>query len=270
MAVKLDRAESDLRCAVSGERAAELLHLHGVTKDFGGGAGITEIDLCVPPAKVVGIVGPSGCGKSTLLDIIAGVTQPTAGTICVQTDAKYGTGFGYMQQKDLLLAWRDAKSNAMLGLELRGMGKREALAEVKRYTALLGIDDALDKRVSQLSGGMRQRFSLLRSLVIARGLLLLDEPFSALDALTRRTIQTWMAEVIKQRGLSAILVTHDVEEALLMSDEVLVLGGSPSSVVGKFELPSARPRRPSVLETAEFIKLKQAIYALLTGADDEV
>ena len=197
-------------------------------------------------AKFVVIVGPSGCGKSTLLNIIAGLTEPDTGHVILQGDAnaeRIGK-VAYMHQIDLLLPWRNVLSNATLGLEIAGIPRAEAESKATELAQRFGIADFLSAYPATLSGGMRQRVALLRAVLPDRDVLLLDEPFKALDAITRSELQRWLSDVLDRSHRATIMVTHDVEEALMLGDRVLVMSPRPGRILLELdvELPRPRPR----------------------------
>ena len=194
------------------------------------------ISLRAGEGEIVAIVGPSGCGKTTLLELICGLMQPDAGTIEAQAAA-------LMAQRDLLLPWAGAADNAALALRVTGLGRAEAR---ERATALLrdfGLAGFEQARPHELSGGMRQRVAFARTLLAGRPVLCLDEPFAALDALTRQEMQDWLAAALAADPRTVLLVTHDVEEAIVLADRVLVLSRCPGHVVAELHVDIPRPRR---------------------------
>ncbi|HEX5368535.1 MAG TPA: ABC transporter ATP-binding protein [Dehalococcoidia bacterium] len=224
--------------------AATLLDVSSVSKTFGGPRPLEtlrDVSLHVDAGEFVSIVGPSGCGKSTLFNLIAGVEDVSAGSIAVKGNAAADArrlSTGYMFQKDLLFPWRNVVDNAALGLEVGGgCGRDEARRRARELLPRFGLDGFESSRPSQLSGGMRQRVALLRTLLLARPLLLLDEPFASLDALTRRELQTWLLETWSSGSEAALLVTHDVREAVLLSDRVYVMSPRPGRIVAEIAVP---------------------------------
>jgi NitT/TauT family transport system ATP-binding protein len=185
---------------------------------------LAEVSFQVYPGQRVGVVGPSGCGKSTLLHLAAGLEQPTAGAIRSLPAA-------LMPQKDLLLPWRRALDNAGIAVENAGRGRRQARARAGELFARFGLEEFRNARTWELSGGMRQRIAFVRTLLADTPVLLLDEPFGALDAITRLELQDWLAEALAAEARTVLLVTHDIEEALVVCDRVLVLSHRPARVV---------------------------------------
>src|SRR5688572_2242102 len=214
-----------------------LLEVDGVSKTFGGKRPLEtlrDVTVHVHEGEFVSIIGPSGCGKSTLFNLIAGVEPQSAGRIAVhgETDPDARRlSVGYMFQKDLLFPWRTLIDNAALGLQVsKGMGREAARARVAEILPRFGLEGFESHRPAELSGGMRQRVALLRTLLLERPLLLLDEPFASLDALTRRDLQRWLRETWRTGGQAALLVTHDIREAVYLSDRVYVMSPLPGSI----------------------------------------
>ncbi|MBS1848488.1 MAG: ABC transporter ATP-binding protein [Actinobacteria bacterium] len=225
--------------------------------------------LRVDDGAFVSIVGPSGCGKSTLLRIIAGLVAPTAGTIHID-DAPLPTtpGFaGFMPQHDRLLPWRTVRENAVLAADIDGVDRSVSSARADALFERFGLSGFEDAWPRALSGGMRQRVALLRTFLAERDLLLLDEPFGALDAITRRRMHGWLQEVLEADPRSVVFVTHDVDEALVLSDHVFVMSERPGRIVGAIEVPEPRPRPPGIVTSAEFVERKAQVLALLESSD---
>lgn len=210
---------------------------------------LNDISFQLGRYEFVSIVGPSGSGKTTLLDVIAGSIEPDTGMVLLDgapTSAAERLGrSAYMHQRDLLLPWRTALDNAALGLEVQGARKGPARAAVRDRFPAFGLAGFEDHYPAQLSGGMRQRVAFLRTMATGQPLLLLDEPFGALDALTRATSQAWLQALLAANPRSVLLVTHDVEEAIFLSDRILVLTERPGSIryVETIDLPRPRPRK---------------------------
>lgn len=193
---------------------------------------LDNVSFAVEDGEFVSIVGPSGCGKSTLLNILAGLEQPSSGTVYLDDMPVEGTTerIGYMPQKDQLFPWRTIWANVTLGLELRNRKNPEDLDRVRGLLNRYGLEEFAWKLPSQLSGGMRQRCALIRTMATDPGLLLLDEPFSALDYQTRLSVSDDIHTIIRREGKTALLVTHDISEAISMSDRVVILSARPGTV----------------------------------------
>jgi ABC-type nitrate/sulfonate/bicarbonate transport system ATPase subunit len=231
----------------------ESLSFRKVTRRYGALTALAGIDLDVRANAVTAVVGPSGCGKSTLLELVAGLQAPDEGEISRQPSA-------YMPQRDLLLPWRDALGNAALALECQGVPRAEARRRAAPLFERFGLTEFEHVRPAALSGGMRQRVAFLRTLLQGRPVLLLDEPFGALDAITRGDLREWLAGALVEEPRTVLLVTHDVEEAVFLADRIVVLSPRPGRVVADFEVALARPR--SVTDEA-FTDLKaRALEAL--------
>lgn len=255
---------------------APLLDVRDVSMRFARGRGrqpvaaLEGVSLRVERGELVALVGPSGSGKSTLLALIAGLETPSAGAIALHGDpnARRLGRVGYMPQRDLLLPWRTALGNAAAGLEVKGVPRREARERARALFADFGLAGFEDTYPAQLSGGMRQRVAFARSALAAGDLLLLDEPFGALDALTRAGLQRWLLDIWGRLGLTCLLVTHDVDEALLLADRVYALSPRPGRVVLEARVPLARPRVPAMLARPEALALKAELLASLAPQDD--
>ncbi len=201
-------------------------------------AALQDINLAIAAREFVSLIGPSGCGKSTILSLIAGMLNPTVGQIAIGGQAVSGTStrVGYMLQHDHLLEWRTIKSNTFLGLEIRGLNDRRhqaaALAMLERY----GLQDFLNRYPRELSGGMRQRAALARTLALGPEVLLLDEPFSALDYQTRINLEEEVFQILKQEQKTVILVTHDISEAVALSDRIVVLTPRPGTLKADYRI----------------------------------
>ncbi|MDA1004200.1 MAG: ABC transporter ATP-binding protein [Chloroflexi bacterium] len=250
----------------AGARAA--ITVEQLTHRFGGAPpveALANVSLEVRRGQFVSIVGPSGCGKSTLLRILAGLERPTAGELFVEHESAIERPglVAFMPQRDLLLPWRRALDNATLGARLGGMDRSDATHRASELFARFGLAGFERAWPAQLSGGMRQRLALLRTFLMPRDTLLLDEPFGALDAITRREMHTWLEDVWRRDRRSVLFVTHDVEEALVLSDVVYVLSSRPGRVVERVEVPFARPRRTHDTATPEFAALKGRVLDAL-------
>jgi ABC-type nitrate/sulfonate/bicarbonate transport system ATPase subunit len=247
------------------------LRLDDVSMSFktpsGAFAALAPVTLAIPQGRFVSLIGPSGCGKSTLFNIIAGLLEPSSGRVVIDGADATGTigRVGYMLQKDLLLPWRTVLDNVILGMEIQGIAlqaaRDRALPLLRRY----GLGGFENLYPSALSGGMRQRAALLRTLMFDTDVILLDEPFGALDAQTKLQMQEWLLQLWSDFGKTVIFVTHDVEEAIYLSDEINVMATRPGRIVETIAVPIARPRPRSVTLSPDFIAIKERCLELLTA-----
>jgi ABC-type nitrate/sulfonate/bicarbonate transport system ATPase subunit len=218
-----------------------------VSRKFGDVVALDGVSMRAAPDEMVAVVGPSGCGKTTLLELICGLQRPDSGRVEAAPAA-------LMPQRDLLLPWLDAVDNAALALRARGVSRAEARDAARPWLERFGLGGFETARPAELSGGMRQRVSFLRTLLAGKPVLALDEPFAALDAITRGEMQAWLGHVLEAEPRTVVLVTHDVEEAVVLGDRVLVMSSRPGRVVADIAVDVARPRRrvdPTVVALRE-------------------
>lgn len=245
-------------------RTAEVI-VEGVVRFLGGKRVLDGLELAVGPNERVGIVGRSGVGKSTLLSLVSGLDDPDAGTVSVAGhDSARGRldSCALMPQRDCLLPWRTALDNACVGLENKGVARASAREQARPFFARFGLETAEGLRPSRLSAGMRQRVAFVRTLLAGKDILLLDEPFGALDAITRAELQEWLAEALALEPRTVLLVTHDVEEALLLCDRVAVLVGGIFATQLDVDVPRDVPRREVVTSSAFTELREQALEAI--------
>ena len=223
---------------------------------------LDDLNLSVDDGQFVALLGPSGCGKSTLFNIVSGLLEPDTGEIYLNGDRIYGnTGdFAYMQQKDLLLPWRTVLKNVLVGPEIHNESLEDAVKEARQRLAQLGLSGFENSYPMQLSGGMRQRVALVRTLLFRKEILLLDEPFGALDAMTRTVMQSILLDIWAADRQTVLLITHDVEEALLLADKIYVLTARPATLKAEVPVPLSRPRN---ITDVPLIRLKKDLLALL-------
>ncbi|MFQ3535612.1 MAG: ABC transporter ATP-binding protein [Aggregatilineales bacterium] len=243
------------------------LSLQHISKTFNGTRpvqALSDVSFSIAQGEFVSLIGQSGSGKSTLCNLIAGLLTPDAGEIRLNGALINGqTGHvGYMPQRDLLMPWRTVLQNVILGAEIRRLPLDQARERARTLLPLFGLEGFADAYPRQLSGGMRQRAALLRTFLLERPLLLLDEPFGALDALTRREMQNWLLGVWLQLQPTVLFVTHDVREAALLSDRVLVLSARPGRLIADVPIQLARPRSES---DAVFIRLQASLIESLAA-----
>ena len=241
-----------------------LLGLKGIVKRFGEVTAIDGVDLDIGRGEFVTLVGPSGCGKSTLFNIVAGLLEPDAGGEIRLHGEPVGAGgllgkVSFMPQRDLLFPWRTVLANAVLPNEIEGKPRAESLAKARAMCAEFGLKGFEDKYPQQLSGGMRQRVALMRTFMFERDLMLLDEPFGALDSLTRSLMQRWLLGIWEHHRRTVLFITHDIDEALYLGDRVVVMTARPGRIKLQFEVTLPRPRAPELLTSAEFMALKRRL-----------
>jgi ABC-type nitrate/sulfonate/bicarbonate transport system ATPase subunit len=251
------------------------LEVRRVSKTFRDGGrpvvALEDVSFAAYPGEFVTIIGPSGSGKSTLFNLITGLTQPDSGEIVIECESglKRRAGqVGYMPQRDLLLPWRSVLNNVILGPEIDGRSRREARRNARELLPLFGLDGFENVYPDTLSGGMRQRAALLRTFLTGRDVLLLDEPFGALDALTRRELQRWLLEVWARFRKTILFITHDVEEAVFLADRVLVFSARPGRIVKELHVDLPRPRESVSLLSEDLRHLEADLLAAL-GAGNE-
>jgi ABC-type nitrate/sulfonate/bicarbonate transport system ATPase subunit len=228
---------------------------------------LTDINLEVETGMFVTLIGPSGCGKSSICNLIAGVEKPAQGDILLEGRSILGLPgqVGYMPQKDLLLPWRSLLDNVALGNDIRHENKRESREKALHWLNRFGLGKFAKHYPNQLSGGMRQRGALLRTFLFGQSTLILDEPFGALDALTRREMQEWLLNVWSESRPTVVFITHDIDEAILLSDKVVVLSQSPAHILDRITIPFSRPRNQDILLSNEANIVKKRLLDLLNG-----
>ncbi|CAI6024319.1 ABC transporter ATP-binding protein [Cohnella sp. JJ-181] len=254
------------------------LELIGIGKSYARGGKrhpvLDDISLRVADGEFVTLLGPSGSGKSTLFRLIGGVERPDAGRILI--DGAETTGerghISYMPQQASLFPWMSVAGNIASALTTAGIERRRAAALAAEWLGRIGLADVADEYPQVLSGGMQQRVSFLRALLMPRGVMCLDEPFAALDALTRAEMQAWLLRLWEEERRSVLFVTHSIEEALTLSDRIYVLSKAPATVLREIAVPFDRPRRADVWKEPAFVALKEEVLALLQrgGAGDGV
>ena len=254
-----------------GNPTSALVSLDEVTVDFGSSRIIDPTSLEVQEREFVTLFGPSGCGKSTLLNMVAGLLKATTGTVKFDGRKVSGinTDIGYMTQDDTLLPWRTLRANVAMPLKMRHVPKAEIDGRVDFYLDLLDLRHAADRFPSQLSGGMKRRALLARSMIYEPRMLLMDEPFGAVDARLREDLHVEVRKAVEQSHQTVLFVTHDVAEAVLLSDRVLVLDGRPASVIADVNMPFGAQRDLAELRISEeFMAAQLQIRALLDNPKD--
>jgi NitT/TauT family transport system ATP-binding protein len=249
----------------------------GLSKFFLGPDGnamrvVDNVDLQIHRNEFVSLVGPSGCGKSTLLNLAAGLDTPTKGSVVFDGAPLAGINraVGYMTQKDTLLPWKTTAENVAVPLRMRGVGRADCARQVARYLSLMGMEGFADYYPSQLSGGMRKRAAIARTLIYQPDCLLMDEPFGALDVQIRLLLQRELARILETEaganGKTVVFVTHDLREAIALSDRVVVLSARPAQIKYERQIPFGRPRDPlSVQFLPEFDVIYKELWEALEG-----
>lgn len=243
----------------------EKLEVRNVSKSFEGKPVLQDISIELRRGELVCLLGVSGGGKTTLFNVISGLLPPDAGEVIL--DGKDITNrpghISYMLQKDLLLPYRTIEDNVALPLLLKGMKKKDARLQLRPLFVQFGLGGTEKNYPSQLSGGMRQRAALLRTYMFSRELALLDEPFSALDTLTKSSMHRWYLDVMEKIQLSTLFITHDIDEAILLSDRIYLLSGSPGKITAEIVVRQPKPRPGDFALTPEFLEYKRRIINLL-------
>lgn len=226
---------------------------------------LVETDLHVREGEFLAMVGPSGCGKTTLLNALAGLVIPTRGRMTIGGRPVDGirSDVGYMFARDGLMPWRSALDNVAFGLELRGIPAAERRERARRYLALVGLDGFADHRRGELSQGMRQRVALARTLATEPSVILMDEPFAALDAQTKVIVQDEFLKIWERDRRTVVFVTHDIVEAVTLADRAVVFSGRPGRIIGDFPIDIPRPRSATGAHDAAFERLRTEIWACL-------
>ncbi len=264
-ATTIQHRTTDAPSSPAAHTAPPALEVSGISKTFTHRRKETNVlnnvSLKVEQQEFVSIIGPSGCGKSTLFHMIGGLVKPDTGTI--RMNGKIVTGqrgeISYMPQQPALFPWRTIEDNVLLAGELKGALHDGAREEARHWLAKIGLSGFERAYPHMLSGGMQQRAAFLRALLAPQELMLLDEPFSALDALTRSEMQRWLLELWEENRRSVLFITHNIEEALLLSNRIYVFSGRPGSILHMIDVPFPRPRRDEITDAPEFLKLKRQL-----------
>jgi ABC-type nitrate/sulfonate/bicarbonate transport system ATPase subunit len=255
--------------------AGARLEVRGLRKEFRGPHGepivaLDGVDLVAEPGELVAVIGPSGCGKSTLFHILAGLEEPTDGEVLIDGEVQRDRlgACAFMPQRDGLLPWRRIVDNATLGLELAGVPRSEARRRAEPLLERFGLGEFANAWPWQLSGGMRQRAAFLRTVITGRPAMLLDEPFGALDGITRTDLQQWLLDVWQEFRSTVVLITHDVAEAAFLADRVYVMSPRPGRIAEVVDIDLPRPRDVEIEETPAFAeheaRLRRALRSSLS------
>ncbi len=242
-----------------------ILRTEHISKSYGEKQVLQDISITLNEGEIISLLGVSGVGKTTLFNVISGLLLPDSGKVFLNDEDITGkTGYlSYMLQKDLLLPHKTVLDNVALPLVLAGKKKKEARKEVDSYFAQFGLEGTQQKYPVQLSGGMRQRAALLRTYMCGDSVALLDEPFSALDTLTRTAVHEWYLKVMDEIQLSTVFITHDIDEAIMLSDRIYILSGSPAGISAELTIEEPKPRDGEFLLSDSFLGYKRTIRRLL-------
>ena len=241
------------------------LETQNITMKFGDETIIRDISIVVDQGELVSLLGVSGSGKTTLFNCISGIYQPTEGRVLLDGEDITGTTghISYMLQKDLLLPYKTIEDNVGLPLVIRGMSKEEARRQASEHFEEFGLEGTQKKYPKQLSGGMRQRAALLRTYLFSDNVALLDEPFSALDTITKGKIHRWYLDVMEKINLTTVFITHDINEAILLSDRIYIMTGKPGEIRYEIRIETPRSQRQGYDLTDEFMRYKRQIMGIL-------
>ena len=242
-----------------------ILRTENITKSYNDKTVIEDINIHLKEGELVSLLGVSGSGKTTLFNIISGLIMPDEGSVQLSDRAITGRpgSVAYMLQKDMLLPHKKIIDNVSLPLLLKGMPRKDARAHADKFFEEFGLEGTQYKYPNQLSGGMKQRAALLRTYMASDGVVLLDEPFSALDTLTKSAMHKWYLQVMEHISLSTLFITHDIDEAILLSDRIYIMSGAPGKIVDEIVIEEKRPRRDDFNLTPEFLEYKKRIISKL-------
>ena len=239
----------------------EILKAENITKKYEGEDVISDINLFLHEGEIVSLLGVSGGGKTTLFNVLSGLSSPENGRVFLKNEDITGNPgkISYMMQKDLLLPYYTTLHNVALPLIIKGMKKKEAYKKASELFPFFGLENTEKKFPHQLSGGMRQRAAFLRTYLSSEGVALLDEPFSALDTITKTAVHEWYLKIMEEIKLSTLFITHDIDEAILLSDRIYILSGKPGKITDEIRIDLPKPRSNALLLTNEFITYKKMI-----------
>ena len=238
-----------------------ILHAKGISIAFEGNTIIEDINIDLKKNEIVSLLGQSGTGKTTLFNVLSGLYMPDKGKVFLRGEEITGKPghISYMLQKDLLLPYMTVLDNTALPLIIKGENKKKAREKANNLFEKFGLNGCEKKYPSQISGGMRQRAALLRTYLSSNGIALLDEPFSALDTLTKSTMHKWYLDIMQEIQLSTIFITHDIDEAILLSDRIYIMGGKPGKITAEIAISTPKPRPENFNLSEEFLKYKREL-----------
>lgn len=250
---------------------AKGLRLENISKSFGDVQALKDLSFTVEKNEFVALLGPSGCGKTTSLRIIDGVTEPDEGVFTIDGETVKGSGRdrGFVFQEFRLFPWRTVIENVMFGLEIAGVQKEERRERAKKYISMVGLSDFEGHYPHELSGGMKQRVGIARALAIEPEILLMDEPFGALDAMTRETMQEELLDIWQQERRTVVFVTHDIDEAVFLADRIHILQPRPGRLYRTLDINLPRPREPDLKQTDEFVEYRREAWRTLEEITDQ-
>ena len=242
-----------------------ILTAEHITKSFGGTVIIKDIDIHLKKSEIVSLIGQSGAGKTTLFNVLSGLLTPESGRVLLRSKDITGKPghISYMLQKDLLLPYRTIVDNVSLPLVIQGENKKASREKASALFDRFGLTGCEKKYPSQLSGGMRQRAALLRTYLSSQGIALLDEPFSALDTLTKSAMHQWYLHIMQEIDLSTLFITHDIDEAILLSDRIYVMSGKPGQITNELVIDAPKPRPDDFTLSDEFLAYKRSLVHML-------
>ena len=242
-----------------------ILTAEHITKLFGGTVIIKDIDIHLKKSEIVSLIGQSGAGKTTLFNVLSGLLTPESGRVLLRGEDITGKPghISYMLQKDLLLPYRTIVDNVSLPLVIQGENKKASREKASALFDRFGLTGCEKKYPSQLSGGMRQRAALLRTYLSSQGIALLDEPFSALDTLTKSAMHQWYLHIMQEIDLSTLFITHDIDEAILLSDHIYVMSGKPGQITNELVIDAPKPRPDDFTLSDEFLAYKRSLVHML-------
>ena len=242
-----------------------ILEARSISQSYEGEAVISNISIQLKAGEIVCLIGTSGVGKTTLFHVLAGLTHPDEGQVLLENDEITGQAgkISYMLQKDLLLPYRTIEDNISLPLLIQGISKKQARKQMEEFYSIFGLEGTAKKYPFQLSGGMRQRAALLRTYMFSQKVALLDEPFSALDAITKRQMHQWYLDIMKKIQLSTIFISHDMDEAIMLSDRIYVMAGKPGRIVGEISIDHKGMTMDDFSFSDDFKETKKELLRLL-------